>query len=172
MHKVFLSFLLTCFILTSNAQKAESADEILNTATQLAAKENKNVIVIFHASWCGWCRKMDASLNDLSVKKYFDKNYVITHLVVLETKEKKHLENAGAEKFLEEMGGKEQGLPYWVVLDKNGRKLADSKMDPGGNTGCPASEKEVAHFKSVLKKTSGLTDDEIEIIGKRFRKNE
>jgi thioredoxin-related protein len=172
MQRVFLSFLLSCFMLFSPAQEVATAESILNAATQKASKENKNVIVIFHASWCIWCRKMDASLNDPSVKKYFENNYVIIHLVVKESKEKKHLENPGAETFLEKMGGKEEGLPYWVVLDKKGSKLADSQMNPGENTGCPASEKEVAYFIAVLQKTSTLKQDELDLIAKRFRKNE
>jgi thioredoxin-related protein len=172
MQRIFLSLLFACFILSTNAQNAETAGNILKAATKRAAKENKNVLVIFHASWCVWCRKMDASINDLSVKKYFDRNYVITHLVVQESIDKKYLENSGAEKFLEDMGGKDEGLPYWVILDKNGNKLADSEMQPGENTGCPASEKEVAHFKNVLKNTSALTDEEIKVIGKRFSKNQ
>src|SRR6516162_5633327 len=72
------------------------ADQILQEAMQLAAKEKKNVLIIFHASWCGWCHKMDSSMNDKSCKKFFDDNYVTRHLVVDETKDKKNLENPGA----------------------------------------------------------------------------
>ena len=44
--------------------------------------------------------------------------------------------------------------------------------EKGANTGCPASEKEVAFFVDILQKTSKLNTEQLEIIRKRFRKNE
>ncbi|HEY0041503.1 MAG TPA: hypothetical protein VGB71_12605, partial [Flavisolibacter sp.] len=101
-----------------------------------------------------------------------DKYYEIAHLTVKESPDKKYLENAGAEVLLSKHGGAEQGLPYWIVLEKDGGFVANSQYKPGENTGCPASEEEVNYFISVLKRTSALTDPELEIIRKRFRKNE
>jgi hypothetical protein len=40
------------------------------------------------------------------------------------------------------------------------------------NTGCPASKEEVEYFIEVLKKTTTLTEDQLEKIRKRFRRNE
>ena len=161
------------------AQLAKSADEILKQAYSEAAKEQKNVFVIFHASWCGWCKKMDAAMNDQSVKKFFADNYVICHLVVYESKGKENLKNPGALELLKRYKGEEQGIPYWLIFDKHGKLLADSKLRPegggletGDNTGCPASETEVANFLKVLKKTSSLKEAELAIIQKRFRENE
>ena len=78
----------------------------------------------------------------------------------------------GALEFLSKNGGADQGLPYWFILDKSGNVLADARYKPGQNTGCPASEEEVAYFISVLRKTSKLTDTELATIKTRFRKNE
>jgi thiol-disulfide isomerase/thioredoxin len=164
---------------TSKAQPPKSADEILKQAYSTAAKEKKKVFVIFHASWCGWCKKMDTAMNDQSVKKFFTDNYVIRHLVVYESKEKENLENPGALDLLKKYKGDDQGIPYWFVFDKYGKLLADSKSRPegggletGDNTGCPANEKEVAYFLKILRETSSLKDTELDIIQKRFRKNE
>lgn len=61
---------LTAFVifiplfLSSAFTQPRSATEILNEANSRAAKENKNVFVIFHASWCGWYQKMDSAMND------------------------------------------------------------------------------------------------------------
>lgn len=170
--KIFLSLLIIALSLVSHSQKVLSADEILQQAYAKAAKEKKNVMVIFHASWCGWCRKMDASLNDASVKDYFDKNYVIEHLVVYESPDKKNLENPGAEELNKKWNGEKQGLPFWVVLDKEGNLLADSQKAPGENVGCPATKEEVEHFIKVLKKTSTITDEQAVDVEKRFRKND
>ena len=175
-------FLLFGYLLLSVAgrtQSPPSADAVLKEACGVAANEKKNVFVMFHASWCGWCHKMDAAMNDESVKKFFTDNYVIRHLVVYESKGKENLENPGALEMLKKYKGDEQGIPYWLVFDKNGNLLADSKMRPEGgglesgvNTGCPASEKEVAHFVKVLKETSSLKEPRLSIIEKRFRENE
>ncbi len=173
MKKYFFFFvLLLTLTLFGRTQQTPSADAVLLEARTKAAKENKKVMVIFHASWCGWCRKMDTSLADASVKPFFDKNFVITHLTIDESEGKKHLENPGAKALNEKWGGKEQGIPFWVVMDKEGTVLADSQREPGKNVGCPATAEEVAHFVHVLKKTTMITNEEIVSVEKRFRRNE
>jgi len=159
---------------------AAPADVVLKKAVSDASLQNKKVLLIFHASWCGWCRKMDTALNDISCKKYFDDNFVITHLTVMESKGKENLENPGGKDMMEKYDGKDQGLPYWVILDKNSNLLFDSQVRKtqadgtikGENVGCPASQPEVDHFVSVLKKTTSLNAAELETITKRFRLNE
>ena len=42
----------------------------------------------------------------------------------------------------------------------------------GQNLGCPATEKEVAAFLKTLKRTSRLSDTELNAIGKTFRSQE
>lgn len=177
----YLSLLLLSIILTitSHSQNIPSAEQVLKEATQTAAKENKKVFIIFHASWCGWCHKMDTSMNDKSVKAFFDNNYVIRHLTVLESEGKKNLENPGADDLMAKYNGKGQGIPFWLIFDKNGKLLFDSKRRVEGqgpeasdNVGCPANEKEVDYFVKVLKQTSKLTDQQLEIIYRLFRKND
>lgn len=173
---IFLSLLCNAVIGQATPQ---TADAILNDAYKQATSEKKNVFVIFHASWCGWCHKMDTAMNDPLVKSFFTDNYVIRHMVVYESKDKKKLENPGAEDLLKKYKGNDQGIPYWFVFDKDGKMLADSKIRPeaggletGDNSGCPASEKEVEHFVKVLQSTSSLKPAQLEIIRKRFRENE
>jgi thiol-disulfide isomerase/thioredoxin len=179
--KRILSFIVVALgsILMANAQAKLSADEIMKEASEKAAKENKKVFVMFHASWCGWCHRMDASMNDEDVKKYFDDNFVVRHFVVDEAADKKDLETPGANEIRTKYHGDGQGIPFWLVFDSKGNMLADSKMrkegegpEKGQNTGCPAAEAEVAHFIEVLKKTTKLNKDQLEKISKRFRKNE
>jgi thiol-disulfide isomerase/thioredoxin len=156
------------------------AGEIMQEAMQTAAKENKNVFIIFHASWCGWCHKMDTAINDKTCKDFFYKNYVIRHLVVDESRDKKNLENPGANDLRTKYHGDDEGIPFWLIFDKDGRLLADSQIRPNGaaidtkgeNVGCPATENEVAYFIEVLKKTSHVTEAEQAAIRKRFRQNE
>lgn len=173
MKKYLFFSLLTSFFLTSIRAQEKSADAILNEAYKTAAKEHKKVFIIFHASWCVWCRKMDSSMNDQSCKDFFNKNYVIRHLTILESADKKDLENPGAmQLYTKYTAGKQEGIPFWLILDKDGNLLADSQISPGVNTGCPAKEEEVAHFIEMLKKTSPVTKDQIAAIEQRFRRND
>lgn len=180
MARIFLllAFLSASFLLQAQPAPKHS-DEVLAEASREAAREKKNVFILFHASWCGWCRKMDMSMNDASVKKYFEDNYVIRHLVVYESKGKENLENPGARELLAKYKGNDLGIPYWLVFDKDGKLLADSKMrvegqglEAGENVGCPATSEEVGHFITVLKETSRLGDRELEKIAELFRRNE
>jgi len=180
--KIFLAaaFLLSCLIKSNAQQPPASADQILKEAYQQAAKENKKVFIMFHASWCGWCHRMDSSINDKNCKRFFDDNFVIRHLVVYESKGKENLENPGALELLTRYKGNDNGIPYWLVFDKDGWLLADSKIraegagldTEGDNSGCPASKEEVEHFIKVLKKTTSLNQEALGIIEKRFRQNE
>ncbi len=181
MKKIVLSaaFVAVASFVSVAQTVVPSAAVVLKAAYEQAGKENKKVFVLFHASWCGWCHKMDTSMNDPVCKKFFLDNYVIVHLVVSESKEKKHLENPGAEEMKTAYYGEGQGIPFWLVLDKDGQLLADSKFrkegesaEEGENIGCPASEAEVEHFIRILRKTSSITDRQEELIKKRFRKND
>ena len=165
---------------TPDVATMPEAKAVLKEAVADAARQHKKVLLIFHASWCGWCHKMDACLNDPSIKKFFDDNFVISHLTVMESKGKENLENPGGMDLMEKFNGKDQGLPYWVILDKEGKLLFDSQTrttNPDGtvkgqNMGCPASEEEVAHFTDMLKKSTSLKDQQLELITRRFRQNE
>ncbi|MEO6610899.1 MAG: thioredoxin family protein [Chitinophagaceae bacterium] len=180
MKNIFLfSFLCVSQLVVKAQPVAPSADAIMKEAYEQAARENKNVFIMFHASWCGWCHKMDNSMNDPRCKKFFDDNYVIRHLVVDESKDKLYLENPGAKELRTKYFGDGQGIPFWLVFDQNGNLLSDSKLrkegngpQEGDNTGCPAAEKEVDFFIGILKKTSSLSKDQLDIIRKRFREND
>jgi hypothetical protein len=122
---------------------------------------------------------MDTSLKDPVIKKFFDDNFVIRHLVVFESKGKANLENPGALELITKYNGKDEGIPFWLVFDKDEKFLADSRMptmvngvEKLQNTGCPATQPEVDYFIGVLKKTTSLEEEELEKIKTRFRKNE
>lgn len=171
--------LLFLFNISIAQEPVESADKIMAAAYKQAAKEHKNVIVIFHASWCGWCHKMEAAMNDETCKEIFADNFVTVHLTVEESEKNKSLENPGAEAFKSKYHGEKAGLPFWLILDSKENLLGDSyiravgvSMDSAGdNIGCPAEASEVAAFVALLKKTSTLNDNQLDIISTRFKKN-
>jgi thioredoxin-related protein len=170
MARIIITHLLLLVFVAASAQKPLSADDILKEASQVAAKQNKNVFIIFHASWCGWCHRMDSLMTNQYCKKFFDDHYVVRHLVVLESDGKKALENPGAVELLQKYKAEKQGIPFWLIYDPKGNLLADSQSSPGVNTGCPATREEVDHFLKVLQKTSPLTKDQLAVIEKNFLK--
>lgn len=161
-----LLFIATVFSIPMKAQN--SASSILETAFAQAKIENKTVFVKYSASWCGWCKKMDKQMKSDSCKSFFDSNYVTVTLIVKESKKNKHLENPGADDFLKSHKGEKSGLPFWVILDNTGVLIEDSFNAKGENLGCPATEKEVKDFISVLKNTSNLTEENLNIIAEVF----
>jgi thiol-disulfide isomerase/thioredoxin len=178
MRSLVLSLTFVLSALTFSAVKAQqappAADQVVKDACAQAAKANKKVIVIFHASWCGWCHKMDTAMNDASVKKAFDNNYEIRHITVLENGANKAQENPGGADLLAKYHGDQEGIPFWLVLNTNGELLADSRMkSPTGklqNVGCPAQKEEVDYFVGILEKTSKMKRGELDAVRTRFGK--
>ena len=177
---LLLSLVLLFAVKIGFAQEVmPSTETVMKKAYAQAKAENKKVFVMFHASWCGWCKKMEASMNEPALKKFFDDNYVIALLDVQERKGKENLENPGSLAFMTKYKGEKAGLPFWFITDANGKELADSQIRPEGagfdtygeNVGCPAAESEVAFLAKILKKTSKLKDSEIAMISERFAKN-
>ena len=173
--------ILTVAVFTITNVKAQTnpapADRVMKDAIAEATATHKNVFIIFHASWCGWCHKMDNAMNEGELKSFFNSNYVVVHLTVDESKDKKNLENPGADELRRKYHGENQGLPYWFIVDSKGNFLADSRKtddkNPGklSSVGCPSEQDEVDYFVEVLKKTSSLNNQQLAVIQQRFRKN-
>jgi|SRR5882757_3293529 len=168
------------FTLTASAQSTTtppSADEVVKAACKEAASSHRKVFILFHASWCGWCHRMDSLLLSPVCKQLFQDHYVIRHLVIMENDNKKSLENPGAQELYTRYAGeKGLGIPFWLVVDKSGTVIADSRIKPqgaapgsaGDNSGCPDTPGEVAYFLQVLQATSSLSADQLQTIGKQF----
>ncbi len=142
-------------------EKPEKADVVLKAALQQAAEANKTVLLIFHASWCGWCRRLDAVLENPAIKKIMNEHYVMTHLDVSESGVKKTLENPGGNEMMGTYGGATSGLPFYAFLTSDGKKMADSNVMPKDqNIGYPGSPDEIAAFETLLKQTAPRMTDE------------
>ncbi len=155
-----LKMLMVCLIFLgtiSSSIAQEKASVVLDKAMAQAKKEKKNVFVMYHASWCSWCKKMEANMQNEAIKPFFDKNYVTTFLTVQERKDKS-LENPGADEILKKYKADQSGIPFWQIYDADGKLLADSFDAKGQNLGCPSTKEEVAAFTDKLKKTSSLTE--------------
>ena len=169
LKKIFICFLvLAGFSMAYAQQKPEQAAVVLEKALKQAKAENKNVLLMFHASWCSWCKKMEANINSPACKKLFDNNYVMAYVTVKEPADKKALENPGGEALVKRFKGEKHGLPFWVILDREGNMITNSLNSKGENIGCPASPEEVSEFGAKLKKTSKLTNNDLTKIAATF----
>ncbi len=167
----FRNYFTMLFVLVAllPAAAQDNAANILSHASAQAKKEGKNVFVMFHASWCGWCKRMDKNMQSDACRKLFDDNYVTVHFDVQEhTEEAKKLETPGGAELLEKYKGTKSGLPYWVIVSPDGKLLADSNNEKGENLGCPSSPDEVVVFTDKLKKTGKFTDAQLGIVKENF----
>src|SRR5580692_509996 len=57
---------------------------LLHEAQSASKKLHKPTLVMFHASWCGWCKRLEAVMDRPEFKKMFEDNYVILSLDVQE----------------------------------------------------------------------------------------
>jgi thiol-disulfide isomerase/thioredoxin len=129
-----------------------TAEEVLSQAKTKAAGEHKAIFVHFGASWCGWCKRLDAFLDRDDVKPAFEKYFIPVKLVVQENEKNKALENPGAEALLKKLGGP-SGLPYSAFLDAKGELIVNSKLH-GENIGYPAQPGEIGHFIQMMKQAA------------------
>jgi thioredoxin-related protein len=160
MQKKISFFLLLLFFTTvpvlNQTDKPDSAQNILKSAVAEAQSSKKNVLLIFQATWCKWCKRLEAMLENPEIKPIIDKNYIIARLDVMERGEKIQThENSGGKEILSRFGGSQSGLPFIVFLNKKGKMIANSNVMPKKqNIGYPGSEEEITTFIQLLKQTA------------------
>ena len=132
-----------------------TAQSIIDRALETAKAGNKTVFVHFGASWCTWCKQLDAMLVSPEVGKLIDDHFVLVNLTVQESDDKKSLENPGAQEIMDKNGAGKAGVPYYLFLDRAGKKIVDSlAMPKGGNIGYPATPEEIKTFEGLLPKAA------------------
>jgi thioredoxin-related protein len=149
-------FLLGTFSALGQVGKPDSAQNILKAAGAEARSSKKNVFLMFHATWCEWCKRLEAVLESPEIKPIIDKNYIIARLDVKERGEKIQThENPGGIEILANFGGLKSGLPFIVFLNKKGKMIANSNvMSKNQNIGYPGAKEEIAAFMKLLKQTA------------------
>lgn len=162
--KKFALILLAALTAAMSMAQVPSKDELLAKALAEAKETNKNVMVKFSASWCGWCHRFSDYLKTPSGKKVADQ-YIIVTLTVMENGDKVKEENAGGEEYMKELGLDGMGIPSFAILSPQGKVLITSnaakKDEPKKNIGYPVTRDEINHFLKVLKLTSKLSAEDI-----------
>ncbi|MBI5865560.1 MAG: thioredoxin family protein [Planctomycetes bacterium] len=145
------------------AHQAEyrKATDVFAAGLAEARKSDKSVFVHFGAPWCGWCGRMEAWMAREDVAALLAKDYVDVKIDIDRT--------IGGKELLAKYATTDKvGIPWYAIVDAEGKALADSNEkpgDPNSNIGFPAKDAEIAHFAQMLKKTAKkLTAAELEKI--------
>lgn len=133
------------------AQQPPSAAALLDEAKAEAAKDHRDIVVIFHASWCGWCKQLDKFIGSPDVTPIVGKYFVQARITVQERDEMKALNNPGGEQLMTRLGGI-GGLPFFAFLNGQGALLVNSVRPGGENIGHPVAPEEIDWFMTMLRK--------------------
>ena len=176
----FRIFITTLFIFSmvnlvpAQESKPLHADKILEAASIDAKTSDKNIFLIFRASWCGWCKRLDKAMQSEELKKIFEDNFVIVHLDVLEHGDKvAALENSGAKGYMDKFGGEKSGLPFYVFLNSKKEILSNSNvMEGNSNIGYPGAIEEIVAFGKLVKSSAkNMNEKQLQIITEYLKKN-
>jgi len=162
--KIASSIIALCLTGLATLAAQPTCDQVIADAKTKASADQKAIFVHFGASWCGWCKRLDAFLDRKDVKPVFEKYFVPVKLVVQEKEKDKALENPGAEAFLTKLGGP-SGLPYSAFLDSKGALIINSKGSDGNNIGFPAQPDEIDWFVKMMKKAAPkMSEEDLKLI--------
>ncbi|MEQ1829573.1 MAG: thioredoxin family protein [Pirellula sp.] len=127
--------------------------DLLEKAIATATRENKRVLVQETATWCGPCHMLSRLL---LANRQWEKDYVWVKM--------DHRWTGAIEIMRGLREGANGGIPWFVILDASGKKLATSNLpDSGNNIGFPSEDYGREHFANMLKATrQRMTDQEIE----------
>ncbi|MGH9413634.1 MAG: thioredoxin family protein [Terriglobales bacterium] len=136
-----------------------TARALLHTAEAQAQSSHRNVLVIFGASWCGWCHELDAFMKTSAVAPVLAKSFTVVHLDIEEHGARASQNTPGALALARHFRGSES-LPFLVMLRPDGKLIATSNRTggPNSNVGYPVKPDEVAWFiEMVHRGAPGLT---------------
>jgi hypothetical protein len=159
----------------AEAQQAPSAATVMDWAKSRVSQDHRVILAIFHASWCGWCKKFDSFLDSPGIQPIAEKYFTRAYFTIQEHEESAALNTPGGEELLAALGGpKSPGLPFLAFVDSGGGLIVNS-MRPGEkgkpeNIGHPVAPEEVDWFMTMLAKAvPAMTPDEAATLEKYLR---
>ena len=126
--------------------KPLNADDVYNRVLAQAQRQNKKVFLRIGAPWCGYCHKLDDYLLIPEINKIISQDYIIVKI--------DQDSMIGGKEFAAKIRDHQPGgIPWFVILDADGKKLITSD-GPDGNVGFPIAPNEVEHFINMFQQTS------------------
>lgn len=147
-----------------------SASTVMATAQAEATAQHKAIFLNFHASWCGWCKRLDAFMAVPRNKAVFDRYFVEARLDVQEHGAQESLQNPGGDELMEKLAGGKAGLPFFAFVDEKGAAIVnsirpDADKSKAGNIGFPDKPWEIDWFMTMLHKAApAMSSDEANLL--------
>jgi thiol-disulfide isomerase/thioredoxin len=138
-----------------------TANELLRQAKVTANAEQKNILLVFTASWCGPCHLFEAFLKDPQIQPILARNFVPVRIAVgEEVKGKPYLNTPGGDFMRLPLAGVAQpGFPFLAVLTPKGDTIVtsnrpDAPSKDEANIGYPATHAEIDWFMKMLQESA------------------
>jgi len=134
------------------AAAALDAAQTIAAERARAAAENKRLLIAFFASWCVWCRPMDALLDEAEPAAIIRRRFRVLHLRTLEQRSLMRAQQLrGADEVYMQYATPLSGLPFLAIVDGAGATVATSTSPVDGeNIGFPTAEAELDWLERML----------------------
>jgi len=134
------------------SKERENVDTVIASERSAADAVHKGLLLVFFASWCGWCRLMDEFLEETRTQLVIGARFRTLHVRVLETESRyRGQQFEGADAAFRHYAGENMGLPFLVFMNASGQVLTTTRSGiTGDNIGFPGTPVEYAWFERML----------------------